>query len=86
MSPLAYAMIRQLGAPLDDAGLATAAKQLADALNVPPTSAAEAALVIADARAAMQHRWIVDGMNATEAKRRGQKFAELFERDHPIWS
>ncbi len=77
MSPLAYAMIRQLGAPLDDAGLAAAAKQLADALSVPPVSAAEAALVIADARAAMQHRWIVNGMNAAEAKARGQKFADL---------
>ena len=77
-------MIRQLGAALDDAGLA-AGQQLADALSVPPVSAAESALVIADARAAMQHRWIIDGMNAAEAKRRGQNFAELVERDHPIW-
>jgi hypothetical protein len=27
-----------------------------------------------------QHRWIVDGMNAAEAKARGQQFAALVDR------
>ncbi len=64
--------------------LQLAAGDLADALNEPPSSPSEAILVIADARAAMQHRWTVDGMNAAEAKAPGPEIRHLVRRDHPI--